>query len=904
MNSNRRAHLDDTPCERFESLPSQGRELVGARPSVSGKFLFVGQEKFYVRGVTYGPFRAEPDGCEYHSPIVVERDFAWMQQLGVNAVRTYTLPPRWLLDLAGQHRLRVLLGLPWEQHVTFLAERRRSRDIEQRVRAGARSCAGHPALLGYTVGNEIPAPIVRWYGHRRVQEYIERLYWAAKTEDPEGLVTYVNYPSTEYLELPFLDFAAFNVYLETPERLQAYLARLQNITGDRPLVMGEVGLDSLRHSEARQAQALDWQARAAFAGGCAGLFFFSWTDEWFRGGHEVEDWKFGLTTAGREPKPALEAVHRVFQSVPFAIRQGERKANTRLEPKPDQQSRSEVERRAPSVVPQMPWPFISVVVCTYNGSRTLRACLEAVQRLEYPAFEVLVVNDGSTDQTAAVAAEFAVHLISMPNGGLSNARNVGWQAAKGELVAYLDDDAAPDPHWLMYLAWMFATTDYAGLAGPNVAWPEDGLIAECVDHAPGNPTHVLVTDREAEHLPGCNMAYRKSCLAAVGGFDPQFRIAGDDVDLCWRLQEHGWKLGFHPAAMVWHHRRGTIRGYWKQQVNYGKAEAMLERKWPEKYNAVGHATWSGRLYSKGFLHWLSWGRRRIYHGTWGSALFQSVYSLSPGTFSSILMLPEWYLIIALLALISACGTLYAPLRYALPLLGLAFVPPLTHAALSGGRAFFRVVPRSHLVRLQRATVTACLHFLQPAARLWGRLGYGLTPWRRRGTDRLVFPRPLAVNLWSESNWRSAEQRLQTFEEALRAAGAAALRGGEFDRWDLEVRGGLLGTARLLMVIEEHGDGRQYVRMRIWPAASPFTLLVACLFALFAIEAALDLEWTAWALLNVPAIFLVARVFYECGSAMAVLKHVIPKATPKQPDNRPSAAPREVSMSNPAVEALK
>jgi len=79
------------------------------------------------------------------------------------------------------------------------------------------------------------------------------------------------------------------------------------------------------------------------------------------------------------------------------------------------------------------------------------------------------------------------------------------------------------------------------------------------------------------------MAFRRSWLEVINGFDPQFRQAGDDVDICWRTRERGGKLGFSPAAMVWHHYRRTVRAYWKQQMGYGKAEAMLERKWPEKF---------------------------------------------------------------------------------------------------------------------------------------------------------------------------------------------------------------------------------------------------------------------------------------------------------------------------------
>jgi beta-galactosidase/beta-glucuronidase len=273
-----------------------------------GKFLSVGGEKLFVKGVTYGTFLPDDAGNEFHDVRRVVRDFAAMASSGVNAVRTYTTPPQWFLDCAAEHGLRCLVGVPWEQHVTFLSDRGRARSIVDRVRQAVESCAGHPAVLAYAVGNEIPAPIVRWHGRAKIERFVERLYWAAKEADEAALVTYLNYPSTEYLELPFLDICAFNVYLETPEKLDAYLARLQNVARDRPLLLGEVGLDSRRNGIEAQAASLDWQIRSAFAAGCAGTFVFAWTDEWHRGGHEIDDWDFGLTDRDRRPKPALRAV--------------------------------------------------------------------------------------------------------------------------------------------------------------------------------------------------------------------------------------------------------------------------------------------------------------------------------------------------------------------------------------------------------------------------------------------------------------------------------------------------------------------------------------------------------------------------------------------------------------------
>ena len=811
------------------------------RPRVQGRFFYVGDEKLWLRGVTYGTFRPDAEGHMYQAPADVERDFSAMAENGFNAIRVYTVPPGWLLDLAQEHGLHVMVGIPWEQHITFLDDAAWRRRIEQRVQEAVRQCAGHPAVLCYALGNEIPAPIVRWHGHRRIEGFLKRLYEIAKAEDPEGLVTYVNYPTTEYLALPFLDFLCFNVYLESQERLDAYLARLHNLANDRPLIMGEIGLDSRRHGEAAQAAALDWQIRTAFASGCAGAFVFAWTDAWYRGGLDIEDWDFGLTCRDRTPKIALETVRNAFAEVPF--------------PKDEA------------------WPAISVVVCSYNGAATIRDTLDGLLALAYPNYEVIIVDDGSTDATAAIAQPYGFRLIRTENQGLSRARNTGMRAARGDIVAYIDDDAYPDPHWLTYLAATFMSTDHAGVGGPNLPPPGDGPIADCVANAPGGPIHVLLSDREAEHIPGCNMAFRKTALQAIGGFDPQFRTAGDDVDVCWRLQSQGGTLGFSPAAVVWHHRRNSIRTYWKQQRGYGRAEALLEKKWPEKYNIAGHLAWRGRLYGNGIPQTLGRRRWRIYQGTWGSALFQSIYQPVPGVFGSLSLMPEWYLVIGVLAVLAALGTLWQPLLLTLPLLAGAVGTSLVQAGLSAAKASFPSPPQSPWARLQLRALTALLHLIQPLARLGGRLRHGLTPWRWRGRRGLAWPWPHTSTLWSEQ-WQSAAARLQTLEAALQADGAAVRRGGDYDRWDLEVRGGLFGAARTLMTIEEHGSGRQMVRFRSWPKCSTQGLLWIALFAVLAAGAAFDHAWHSATVLGLITALLISRTVQECTETMATLLHAL------------------------------
>ena len=110
---------------------------------------------------------------------------------------------------------------------------------------------------------------------------------------------------------------------------------------------------------------------------------------------------------------------------------------------------------------------------------------------------------------------------------------------------------------------------------------------------------------------------------------------------------------------------------------------------------------------------------------------------------------------------------------------------------------------------------------------------------------------------------------------MKTSGAVVVRGGDYDRWDLEVRGGLVGTARAQLVIEEHGEGRQLARLRIWPVASAAAMVAASLSSLLATVAVLDGSWVAWGLLNVPAVFLLVRATYESGTALAVIAGAIP-----------------------------
>src|SRR5262249_42947106 len=172
-----------------------------------------------------------------------------MAELGVNTVRTYTPPRRDLLDEAARNGLRVMVGLPWLQHVAFLDDRRLTRSIRREIVGRVAELADHPGVLSFALGNEIPPGVVRWHGRIRVENFLRDPYFDAKAAAPSSLFTYVNFPPTEFLDLSFFDICAFNVYLHRESDLRSYLSRLQNIAGHKPLLLAEAGADSIREGE-------------------------------------------------------------------------------------------------------------------------------------------------------------------------------------------------------------------------------------------------------------------------------------------------------------------------------------------------------------------------------------------------------------------------------------------------------------------------------------------------------------------------------------------------------------------------------------------------------------------------------------------------------------------------------
>ena len=133
-----------------------------SRVRAVAKFFFEGDRKFFVKGVTYGPFRPDAEGHYLGTPQQLERDLKLMGELGVNLLRIYHTPPRWFLDRCADANMRVLITVPWSKHIEFLRKRSARDAIIGSLQRAVSANVGHPAIFGYLVGNEIASTMVRW----------------------------------------------------------------------------------------------------------------------------------------------------------------------------------------------------------------------------------------------------------------------------------------------------------------------------------------------------------------------------------------------------------------------------------------------------------------------------------------------------------------------------------------------------------------------------------------------------------------------------------------------------------------------------------------------------------------------------------------------------------------------
>ncbi len=236
-------------------------------------------------------------------------------------------------------------------------------------------------------------------------------------------------------------------------------------------------------------------------------------------------------------------------------------------------------------------PLVSVVIPTYNRPRQLAQCLDGLSQLTYPRnrFEVIVVNDGGPiDLTPAVAGyrdRLNLTLLRQPRGGPGAARNAGAAAARGDIIAFLDDDCRPAEDWLLRLATCFSLeTDQRSARSPNRLI--GGPILNALPHNPFSTASQLLIDyfyarfsrtNNASFLSSSSFALSRASFHAVGGFHPQLSRASEDRDFCDRWLSHGYCITYAPELIVYHaHQLGPL-SFLQQHFNYGRGAYQYRR---------------------------------------------------------------------------------------------------------------------------------------------------------------------------------------------------------------------------------------------------------------------------------------------------------------------------------------
>lgn len=230
-------------------------------------------------------------------------------------------------------------------------------------------------------------------------------------------------------------------------------------------------------------------------------------------------------------------------------------------------------------------PLVSVIVAARDSAPTLEACLRALAGQDYPRLETIVVDDGSRDETAAIAEAAGVRVVRTAAVGASAARNLGMEVARGDVVAFTDGDCVAERGWATALVDGLHSSGATGVGGRQVNVFPPGRHAQRDAFEAFFRAASLVSDytrgddrpRQVQHNASCCSAYLIAPVRDVGGFTPGL-WPGEDVDLDLRLAARGATFYYVPRAVVHHHRPGTFPWFRRMMRRYGGAERRLVRR--------------------------------------------------------------------------------------------------------------------------------------------------------------------------------------------------------------------------------------------------------------------------------------------------------------------------------------
>jgi len=252
-----------------------------------------------------------------------------------------------------------------------------------------------------------------------------------------------------------------------------------------------------------------------------------------------------------------------------------------------------VERLRSGAEQPVAFPTVSVIIPVKDRADELRRGLDSIARIDYPPelLQVIVVDDGSSDLSAAVARESGAQVV--PSGGAGRgpaaARNVGARVASGDILAFIDSDCCASTGWLTELLPAFNDPKLAAVGGQV-----DGMCTtSAVDRYEAVMSSLSLGSRERSgnsgddtfYLPSCNLLVQRTVFLGVGGFDDTMHV-GEDVDLTWRLRDNGWTISYLPLGRVLHEHRSTIRSFMSRRFDYGTSEGTLQLLHPQRHKRM------------------------------------------------------------------------------------------------------------------------------------------------------------------------------------------------------------------------------------------------------------------------------------------------------------------------------
>lgn len=275
-------------------------------------------------------------------------------------------------------------------------------------------------------------------------------------------------------------------------------------------------------------------------------------------------------------------------------------------------------------------PMVSIVIACPNGSWMLDECLAAIAGQTYTNFEVIVLPDGGELKSDDGRVKF----ISTGKVRPAEKRNIGIKAAKGEVVAFIDDDAYPDAHWLEYAVKYFSEPDTGAVGGPGVTPAGDGYMARlggrvyCNPLVSGNYRYRYKAGgvrRDVDDYPSCNLFVRKTLLDRIGGYRTDF-WPGEDTLLCKDIVESGSRIVYDPWVVVYHHRRALFAPHLRQLGRYAFHRGYFVKRYPSNSAHLSYFVPSAFVAGLAFIWWL-WPLYALY----GVLTLATSFSFNPVT---------------------------------------------------------------------------------------------------------------------------------------------------------------------------------------------------------------------------------------------------------------------------------